>query len=68
MPGCNAIGHGSSQEAVSDGTGLRVALASIQGGYLDKRELQASLPDEVHREVGPDGSSTVHRAPARSDL
>ena len=37
------------------GTGLRVALASIQGSYLDKRELQAALPDQVHREVGPDG-------------
>src|SRR5690242_8384401 len=37
------------------GTGLRVALASIQGSYLDKRELQASFPDQVHREVGEDG-------------
>ena len=37
------------------GTGLRVALASIQGSYLDKRELQAAFPDQVHREVGPDG-------------
>ncbi|MGK5677886.1 metallophosphoesterase [Actinoplanes sp. URMC 104] len=37
------------------GTGLRVALASIQGGYLDKRELQGAFPDQVHREVGPDG-------------
>jgi hypothetical protein len=37
------------------GTGLRVALASIQGSYLDKRELQGAFPDQVHREVGPDG-------------
>jgi hypothetical protein len=37
------------------GTGLRVALASIQGSYLDKRELQGAFPDQVYREVGPDG-------------
>jgi hypothetical protein len=37
------------------GTGLRVALASIQGGYLDKRELQAAFPDDVYQEAGPDG-------------
>ncbi|KUL22371.1 metallophosphoesterase [Actinoplanes awajinensis] len=41
------------------GTGLRVALSSIQGGYLDKRELQASFPDEVHREIGPDGDCWI---------
>jgi hypothetical protein len=39
------------------GTGLRVALAGIQGSYLDKRELQAGFPDRVHREVGPDGDT-----------
>lgn len=37
------------------GTGLRVALSSIQGGYLDKRELQAAMPQTVYREFGPDG-------------
>ncbi|WP_436533152.1 metallophosphoesterase family protein [Actinoplanes sp. HUAS TT8] len=41
------------------GTGLRVALASIQGSYLDKRELQGSFPDEVDREVGPDGDAWI---------
>ncbi|GLW31065.1 metallophosphoesterase [Actinoplanes regularis] len=41
------------------GTGLRVALASIQGSYLDKRELQGSFPDEVDREVGPDGDCWI---------
>jgi hypothetical protein len=37
------------------GTGIRVALSSIQGGYLDKRELQSALPDKVHHETAPDG-------------
>lgn len=41
------------------GTGLRVALSSIQGSYLDKRELQGSFPDEVDREVGPDGDAWI---------
>ncbi|GAA2905398.1 hypothetical protein Acy02nite_87130 [Actinoplanes cyaneus] len=41
------------------GTGLRVALASIQGSYLDKRELQGSFPDEVDREIGPDGDAWI---------
>jgi hypothetical protein len=41
------------------GTGLRVALAGIQGAYLDKRELQASFPDQVHKEVGPDGGAWI---------
>ncbi|MEV6349645.1 metallophosphoesterase [Actinoplanes sp. NPDC051851] len=41
------------------GTGLRVALSSIQGSYLDKRELQASFPDQVHAETGPDGDCWV---------
>ncbi|WIM99384.1 metallophosphoesterase [Actinoplanes oblitus] len=41
------------------GTGLRVALSSIQGGYLDKRELQASFPDDVHREASPDGDCWI---------
>ncbi|BCY11337.1 metallophosphoesterase [Actinoplanes sp. L3-i22] len=41
------------------GTGLRVALASIQGSYLDKRELQGAFPDEVDREVGPDGDCWI---------
>ncbi|AEV83588.1 metallophosphoesterase [Actinoplanes sp. SE50] len=41
------------------GTGLRVALAGIQGGYLDKRELQASFPNDVHREAGPDGEAWI---------
>jgi hypothetical protein len=39
------------------GTGLRVALAGIQGSYLDKRELQAAFPDQVHREVGAGGDT-----------
>ncbi len=37
------------------GTGLRALLAALFGAYLDKRELQNSLPSEVHRQVGPDG-------------
>jgi hypothetical protein len=41
------------------GTGLRVALAGIQGSYLDKRELQGSFPDEVDREVGPEGDCWI---------
>jgi len=41
------------------GTGLRVALASIQGGYLDKRELQASMPGTVYREFGPNGDCWI---------
>ncbi|MGI5211607.1 metallophosphoesterase family protein [Plantactinospora sp. CA-290183] len=36
-------------------TGLRTLLALLFGAYLDKRELQNSLPSEVHRQVGPDG-------------
>ncbi|MEO3815644.1 metallophosphoesterase [Plantactinospora sp. B24E8] len=36
-------------------TGLRTLLALLFGAYLDKRELQNSLPSPVHREVGPDG-------------
>jgi hypothetical protein len=36
-------------------TGIRVALNSVQGSFLDKRELQSAFPDQVHREVGPDG-------------
>jgi hypothetical protein len=36
-------------------TGIRVALNSVQGSFLDKRELQIAFPDQVHREVGPDG-------------
>jgi hypothetical protein len=41
------------------GTGLRVALSSIQGGYLDKRELQVAFPEDVHREAGPDGDCWI---------
>ena len=36
-------------------TGLRTLLALLFGAYLDKRELQNSLPSDVHRQVGPDG-------------
>ena len=36
-------------------TGIRVALNSVQGSFLDKRELQGAFPDQVHHEVGPDG-------------
>jgi hypothetical protein len=35
-------------------TGLRTLLSALFGAYLDKRELQHALPDEVHRQV-PDG-------------
>ena len=33
-------------------TGLRTVLAMLFGAYLDKRELQNSLPGDVHREAG----------------
>jgi hypothetical protein len=33
-------------------TGLRTVLAMLFGAYLDKRELQNSLPGDIHREVG----------------
>lgn len=36
-------------------TGLRTLLALLFGAYLDKRELQNSLPGQIHRHVGPDG-------------
>ncbi|MFY1688431.1 metallophosphoesterase family protein [Plantactinospora sp. WMMB782] len=36
-------------------TGLRTLLALLFGAYLDKRELQGSLPGTVSRQVGPDG-------------
>lgn len=36
-------------------TGLRTLLALLFGAYLDKRELQNSLPNRVSRQVGPDG-------------
>jgi hypothetical protein len=36
-------------------TGVRTLLALLFGAYLDKRELQNSLPSDVHREVGSDG-------------
>ncbi|AVT31261.1 metallophosphoesterase [Plantactinospora sp. BC1] len=36
-------------------TGLRTLLALLFGAYLDKRELQNSLPGTVTRQVGPDG-------------
>jgi hypothetical protein len=36
-------------------TGLRTLLAMLFGAYLDKRELQNSLPGTIHREVGPEG-------------
>ncbi|MEQ4303818.1 metallophosphoesterase [Plantactinospora sp. B6F1] len=36
-------------------TGLRTLLALLFGAYLDKRELQNSLPSTVTRQVGPDG-------------
>jgi len=34
------------------GTGVRVSLAYALGGYLDKRELQAALPDVSFRHTG----------------
>lgn len=37
------------------GTGVRVALIQILGAYLDKRELQASLPAVVHDETTQTG-------------
>ncbi|GAB3964792.1 metallophosphoesterase [Plantactinospora veratri] len=36
-------------------TGLRTLLAALFGAYLDKRELQNSLPGTVTRQIGPDG-------------
>lgn len=36
-------------------TGLRTLLATLFGAYLDKRELQNSLPRGLHREVGTGG-------------
>ncbi|HEY6594100.1 MAG TPA: metallophosphoesterase [Asanoa sp.] len=36
-------------------TGLRTVLAILFGAYLDKRELQASLPSEVPDELGTGG-------------
>ncbi|MBF9134867.1 metallophosphoesterase [Plantactinospora sp. S1510] len=36
-------------------TGLRTLLALLFGAYLDKRELQNSLPSDVTRQVGPEG-------------
>lgn len=36
------------------GTGVRVALAYALGGYLDKRELQAALPDDTFDHAGGD--------------
>lgn len=36
-------------------TGLRTLLASLFGAYLDKRELQNSLPGDVHRHEGTNG-------------
>ncbi|MBE1485559.1 metallophosphoesterase family protein [Plantactinospora soyae] len=36
-------------------TGLRTLLAMLFGAYLDKRELQNSLPSDVTRQVGPGG-------------
>nr|MDT0660132.1 metallophosphoesterase [Micromonospora sp. DSM 115978] len=36
-------------------TGVRTLLALLFGAYLDKRELQNSLPGNTHRAVGPDG-------------
>jgi hypothetical protein len=36
-------------------TGLRTLLALLFGAYLDKRELQNSLPSDVTRQVGPGG-------------
>ncbi|MFB9237039.1 metallophosphoesterase family protein [Plantactinospora siamensis] len=36
-------------------TGLRTLLALLFGAYLDKRELQGSLPHRIHRQTAPDG-------------
>jgi len=36
-------------------TGLRTLLAILFGAYLDKRELQNALPDDVHRQQPTDG-------------
>ncbi|HWG98197.1 MAG TPA: metallophosphoesterase [Pilimelia sp.] len=36
-------------------TGLRALLATLFGAYLDKRELQNSLPSTIHHEPGTDG-------------
>ncbi|GAB3817832.1 hypothetical protein GCM10027605_69190 [Micromonospora zhanjiangensis] len=37
-------------------TGLRTVLAALFGAYLDKRELQGSLPHHVHRQNTVEGS------------
>ncbi|MDG4763409.1 metallophosphoesterase [Solwaraspora sp. WMMD406] len=36
-------------------TGLRTLLAALFGAYLDKRELQSALPDDVHSHDSVDG-------------
>jgi hypothetical protein len=36
-------------------TGLRTVLSTLFGAYLDKRELQHALPDEVSQQPGTDG-------------
>ncbi|MFY1697365.1 MULTISPECIES: metallophosphoesterase [unclassified Solwaraspora] len=36
-------------------TGLRTVLAMLFGAYLDKRELQGALPDDVHQHDAVDG-------------